>query len=110
MNGKWPSFETHDLGPDDDAEMTRRWESYNLQMQALIATGAFHQDEDGWWVETVTGELVGPDPEIERPLSVEEIEKMVPFAQASSDMADAIERSRGDPFETAAGRHSARRR
>jgi len=41
--------------PGDDAEMMRRWEAYDRDMKALIATGSFHQDNDGWWVETATG-------------------------------------------------------
>ncbi len=48
--------------------MFRRWQVYEREMRALIATGRFHEDSDGWWVETETGELVGPDPEIERPM------------------------------------------
>jgi uncharacterized protein (DUF4415 family) len=74
MTSKWPSFVTKDLGPDDDAEMMRRWELYDREMQAIIKAGTAHQDEDGWWVDNATGELIGPDPEIERPLSDREIE------------------------------------
>ena len=69
MTGKWPSFVTKDLGPDDDAEMMRRWEIYDQEMNAVIKAGTAHQDEDGWWVDNATGELIGPDPDIERPLS-----------------------------------------
>ena len=72
---KWPSFETHDLDPDTDeggAEMERRWRKYDREMQALIAAGGVHQDFDGWWVETSTGELIGPDPSIERPLFMDD--------------------------------------
>jgi len=35
-------------------------------MQILIGTCALHQDEGGWWVETATGTLVGPGPELAR--------------------------------------------
>jgi hypothetical protein len=67
----WPIFETKDLGPSDanDAEMQRRWDVYNQEMQAIIAGGTAHQDADGWWVDTASGALIGPDPEIERPRS-----------------------------------------
>lgn len=75
MTKKWPSFETLDLGDtdEDEAEMRRRWEIYDRQMRKIIASGIAHQDGDGWWVDTATGELIGPDPEIERPLSDEEL-------------------------------------
>lgn len=75
---KWPSFVTRDLGDsaEDDAEMLRRWEAYNKEMQALIAAGGVHQDEDGWWVDDATGELIGPDPEDERPRTDEELKQM----------------------------------
>ena len=74
MTDKWPSFVTADLGDteQDYAEMLRRWNVYDRRMKALIAAGGVHQDEDGWWVHTQTGELVGPDPELERPLSADE--------------------------------------
>lgn len=94
---KWPRFITRDLGLDDDAERMRRWEAYDRDMKALIATGAFHQDEDSWWVETATGDLVGPDPAIERPLSSQEISEMRPFADVFPDLAESIKRSRGRP-------------
>lgn len=69
MTRRWPSFKTADLGdtPEDDAEMERRWQVYDREMKALIAAGGVHQDEDGWWVDDATGELIGPDPDIERP-------------------------------------------
>ena len=78
---KWPSFVTHDLGASeaDTAEMDRRWAIYKREMNALIATGDFHLDEDSWWVETATGDLVGPDPEVERPLTDEELNSLHPF-------------------------------
>jgi len=95
----WPSFVTRDLGdsPEDDTEMTRRWQVYDREMKALISTGGVHQDDDGWWVETATGELIGPDPEIERPLTSEELAKAVPLAVAQPDLAEALKRGRGRP-------------
>lgn len=64
MTEKWPSFVTWDLGdtPEDADEMQRRREVYNKEMKALIAAGNVHQDEDGWWVDDTTGELIGPAP------------------------------------------------
>ncbi|MCB1386072.1 MAG: BrnA antitoxin family protein [Nitratireductor sp.] len=94
MTSKWPAFITKDLGPDDDDEMMRRWEVYNREMKALIAKGGFHQDADGWWVETATGKLVGPDPEIERP---DEIREGKPLKEVLPDLHEAIKRSRGRP-------------
>lgn len=96
MTKNWPSFITTDLGTTeaDDAEMLRRWENYDREMQAIIASGIAHQDNDGWWVETATGELIGPDPEIERPRTAEEMVQAKPFAMALPDLAAAIRRRR----------------
>ena len=99
MTGKWPQFVTEDLGngPEDDAEMQRRWEQYNREMKALIAAGGVHQDEDGWWVDDASGELIGPDPEIERPRTEEELAQFRPFGEVFPDQAESIRRSRGRP-------------
>ena len=100
MPQKWPAFITRDLDLDTDAgdaEMQRRWEIYNTEMQALIAAGGVHQDDEGWWVETATGELIGPDPEIERPLSDEEVQQLKPFAEVHPELDQAIKRGRGRP-------------
>ncbi|HWV19965.1 MAG TPA: BrnA antitoxin family protein [Devosia sp.] len=99
MTGKWPQFVTEDLGngPEDDAEMQRRWEQYNHEMKALIAAGGVHQDEDGWWVDDASGELIGPDPEIERPRTEEELAQFRPFGEVFPDQAESIRRSRGRP-------------
>ena len=44
MTRKWPRFTTKDLTDteEDAAEMQRRWEVYNREMKALIATGTVH--------------------------------------------------------------------
>lgn len=99
MTGKWPQFVTEDLGngPEDDAEMQRRWEQYDREMKALIAAGGVHQDEDGWWVDDASGELIGPDPEIERPRTEEELAQFRPFGEIFPDQAESIRRSRGRP-------------
>lgn len=97
MTNKWPQFVTKDLGPDDDAEMMQRWQAYDREMRAIIAKGGVHQDDDGWWVDDATGELIGPDPDIERPLSSGEIARAKPFAEALPDLAESIKRSRGRP-------------
>ncbi len=97
MTNKWPQFVTKDLGPDDDAEMMQRWQAYDREMRAIIAKGGVHQDADGWWVDDATGELIGPDPDIERPLSSGEIARAKPFAEALPDLAESIKRSRGRP-------------
>ncbi|WP_245586732.1 hypothetical protein [Pleomorphomonas oryzae] len=96
---KWPSFVTKDLGdsPADDAEMTRRWQVYDREMKALIAAGGVHQDDDGWWVHTATGELIGPDPDIERPMTSEELAKAVPLAMTLPELAEHLKRGRGRP-------------
>jgi hypothetical protein len=49
-------------------ELQRRWEKFDREMRAIIAAGGVHQDADGWWVDDATGELIGPDSSIERPL------------------------------------------
>ncbi|MCI5040948.1 BrnA antitoxin family protein [Cognatishimia sp. D5M38] len=87
---KWPSFVTRDLGDTakDSEEMDRRWAKYKQEMNALIATGEFHLDEDSWWVETATGELVGPDPEVERPMTDEELNTLRPVDEAQRPLAN----------------------
>ncbi|MDP3896633.1 MAG: BrnA antitoxin family protein [Mesorhizobium sp.] len=98
MTRQWPSFMTKDLdGPDDDAEMQRRWEIYDREMKALIAAGGVHQDEDGWWVDDASGELIGPDPEIERPRTYEELAGARPLADALPELHASIQRARGRP-------------
>ena len=94
MARKWPAFITADLGGSeaDDREMERRWAVYRDEMQALIAAGGVHQDEDGWWVDDATGELIGPDPEIERPMAAG---KARAFADIFPRQAEAIRRGRG---------------
>ena len=97
MNSKWPQFVTKDLGdtPQDDAEMQRRWLQYDREMKALIAAGGVHQDEDGWWVDDTTGELIGPDPEIERPSTDEELAQFRTFPEVFPDLGESIRRGRG---------------
>jgi uncharacterized DUF497 family protein/uncharacterized protein (DUF4415 family) len=99
MTSRWPRFVTKDLKDSDydAAEMQRRWEHYNREMQAIIAKGGVHQDEDGWWVETATGELVGPDPELERPHAEEELARAKPLKEAMPALYESIRRSRGRP-------------
>lgn len=96
---KWPSFVTRDLGDsaEDAAEMLRRWEVYHREMQALIAAGGVHQDEDGWWVDDATGDLIGPDPEDERPRTDAELAQARPFGEALPELAETIKRGRGRP-------------
>ena len=96
---KWPSFETRDLGDsaEDDAEMLRRWQVYHREMQALIAAGGVHQDADGWWVDDATGDLIGPDPEDERPRTDAELAQARPFDTALPELAESIKRGRGRP-------------
>lgn len=98
-NQKWPSFVTRDLGDsaEDAAEMLRRWEVYAREMQALIAAGGVHQDADGWWVDDATGDLIGPDPEDERPRTDAELAQARPFAEALPELTESIKRGRGRP-------------
>lgn len=100
MTKTWPSFETKDLGFGDDAEMQRRWEVYNSEMRALIAAGGVHKDDDGWWVDDATGELIGPDPSIERPLTEAELAEGRPLRDVLPELARNIEKEaakRGRP-------------
>jgi uncharacterized protein (DUF4415 family) len=99
MTKQWPSFVTGDLGDsaEDDAEMLRRWKVYDERMKALIAAGGIHQDADGWWVDDKTGDLIGPDPELERPRTDEELSKFKPFAEVHPDLYESIKRARGRP-------------
>jgi uncharacterized protein (DUF4415 family) len=99
MTNKWPEFATRDLGDSDAdaAEMDRRWREYDRQMKALIASGGVHQDEDGWWVDNATGEMIGPDPEMERPLTTEELARATPLKEVVPELYEKIQRSRGRP-------------
>ncbi len=92
----WPAFVTSDLGDSDadDAEMERRWAVYARDMAALIAAGAVHQDGDGWWVDDATGQLIGPDPEIERPATDDELACARPFAEAFPAFAKSAQPGR----------------
>ncbi len=88
MTGPWPSFTTVDLDPSDDAELFRRWQVYDAEMKALIAAGGVHQDADGWWFDDATGEVIGPDPSIERPLmDGDPVPKAMSFAEAFPKLA-----------------------
>lgn len=99
MSMKLPEFVTKDLGDSeaDAAEMMRRWQVYDQEMKALIAAGGAKRDADGWWVSTATGELIGPDPELERPRTAEEMARAKPLKDALPELHDAIQRSRGRP-------------
>ncbi len=97
MTRKWPAFVTRDLGPDDDAELARRWKAYDRDMKALIEKGGVHRDADGWWIDDATGEPIGPDPEIERPLSASELAAARPLSEVRPDLAESIRRARGRP-------------
>lgn len=102
MARQWPQFITRGLGDseEDDAERIRRWRAYDTQMQAVIAAGGVHQDADGWWVDDESGELIGPDPELERPLTEAELRNARPFREVFPDLADSIDRDirgRGRP-------------
>ena len=96
---KWPSFETWDIAdlPEFDQLMQQRWEAYDREMRALIAKGGVHQDEDGWWVDDATGELIGPDPEIERPLTDDELAQMRPLKDVDPEFAAALRRGVSAP-------------
>lgn len=99
MAEQWPQFVTKDLGDseEDFAEMQRRWTLYDREMKQLIAAGGVHQDEDGWWIDDATGELIGPDPAIERPLTDKELAQARPFEEVFPDLAESIRRGRGRP-------------
>jgi uncharacterized protein (DUF4415 family) len=97
LSKTWPSFVTKDLGdsPADDAEMQRRWEIYEREMKTIIASGTAHQDGDGWWVDSATGELIGPDPEIERPWTDEDFAGAKRTPMAAPEVIAGIRRARG---------------
>ncbi|MBQ0708939.1 MULTISPECIES: hypothetical protein [unclassified Ochrobactrum] len=61
-------------------------------MKALIATGTVYQDDEGWWFDKATGEIIGPDPEIERPRTEEELKAFRPFREVFPDLAESIDR------------------
>jgi hypothetical protein len=93
----WSSFETIGLDLDTDegnAELIRRWEKYDQEMKTLIATGTIHQDEYGWWLDNATGELIGPDPSIERPLMEGDAVEARPFSEAYPELYASIQRTK----------------
>jgi uncharacterized protein (DUF4415 family) len=45
--------------------------------RALRSGRQMKHDADGWLVDAKTGELIGPDPKIERPLTKAQLEKAV---------------------------------
>ena len=99
MTKKWPSFVTKDLGDseEDVAEAMRRWEAYDRGMRALVAAGGVHRDADGWWIDDATGEFIGPDPELERPLGADEIAQARPLQEALPALYESLRRARGRP-------------
>lgn len=99
MSKTWPRFVTKDLGdtPEDDAELHRRWLAYDTQMKTLIAAGGVHQDQDGWWVESASGELIGPDPEIERPRTEAELARAALSPLPLPNVIAGLKTSRGRP-------------
>ncbi len=99
MTSKWPSFVTKDSSDsaEDASEMMRRWKAYDRAMKKIIAKGGVHQDDDGWWVDDATGELIGPDPKLERPRTAGEAAKGKPLDEVLPDLAAALKRSRGRP-------------
>lgn len=103
MAKEWPSFITRDLGRTaaGDTEMHRRWKQYDREMKVIIAAGGVHQDADGWWIDDATGDLIGPDPEIERPLTDDEISRLRPFSEVFPELAEKIERRRRQKRESA---------
>jgi uncharacterized protein (DUF4415 family) len=96
MNKPFPSFKTVDIGLDSE-EYEVRWKKYRDELQALIDAGTVHQDEDGWWVDNATGELIGEDPHDVRPLTDEDFAAMRPFAEVFPEAAEEIRRKRGRP-------------
>nr|WP_314258679.1 BrnA antitoxin family protein [uncultured Devosia sp.] len=92
MMAKWPEFVTRDL-TDSDAdydEMVRRWETYDREMRVLIGQGKVHMDEDYWWFDDATGEMIGPDPSLEKPLTDEDFARFRPVAEVMPELAEAF--------------------
>jgi hypothetical protein len=46
------------------------------------------------WIETATGELIGPDPSIEKPLTEEDQKNARPFSEASPELYASIQRNK----------------
>ena len=82
---------------------TRIWSYGNStepqEMQAIIVKGGVHQDEDGWWIDDATGELIGPDPSI--------LERARPFSEVFPELDASIQRNKvGRPKVTTPNRSS----
>lgn len=61
-------------------------------MKTLIATGTVYQDDEGWWFDKESEEIIGPHPEIERPRTEEELKAFRLFREAHPDLAACIDR------------------
>lgn len=61
--------------------------------QALKSGRKMTRDADGWFVDAATGELIGPDPVIERELTAED------FERAERLIGDRVIRSGRPPLE-----------
>lgn len=96
MTKVWPKFVTKDLGntDEDTVEMQRRWEVYDREMRALISKGGVYLDEDGWWIDEASGELIGPDPELERPRFDDNDTEAKSFDEVFPDLAEKARRGR----------------
>lgn len=80
-------------------EVDRQWATDGAKVLARVAQGDCHLDNEGWWVETSTGNLIGIDPQTDRPiLSEAEAEQWrknaKPFSEACSELHASIQRDK----------------
>ena len=83
-------------------EVDRQWGADGAKVLARVAQGDCHLDNEGWWVETSTGNLIGIDPQTDRPLlSDKEAEQWRrnarPFSEACPELHASIKPKVGRP-------------
>jgi len=84
---------------EDLDEIERQWAANGAKVLARVAQGGCRLDDEGWWVETSTGKLIGIDPQTDRPiLSEAETEEWRnnarPFSEACPELYASIQRDK----------------
>jgi hypothetical protein len=79
--------------------LDRKWAADGAKVLARVAQGDCHLDDEGWWIETSTGKIIGIDPQTERPiLSEAEAEEWRrnarPFSEACPELYASIQKNK----------------
>ena len=98
---------------EDLDEVDRKWAADGAKVLARVAQGDCHLDDEGWWIETSTGKVIGIDPQTDRPILSEQEAKhwcdnARPFNEACPELYASIKKvgrpkatipSRPSPFD-----------